>query len=145
MKRWVVGLLGLGALVTGAALVRQVMNPTVSADTGPTEPPNDCVVLDVDPFMENVDRFRGPVRVTGVVNTASAADHMLTLIDRREFEECGVTTCAKLYLPVRWSGAMPESGQTVRVEGQVNEDDGKLVLVARTLESLNPPRPPERP
>lgn len=135
MKRWIIGLLvltavGLGTylIIRGGADVRQVGASPGSSAT--------VEELDVELFMRDVDRFRGVVRVIGVVNTASAADQMLTLLDRREFEECGVTTCASLYLPVRWGGEMPSSGETVRIKGKTQSEGDKLVFVAQLLERV---------
>lgn len=96
-------------------------------------------VLGVEQFMKAVDRPQGVVRVEGVVSSASASDRLLTLIDRREFEECGVTTCAALYLPVRWSGPMPSVTELVRLEGQTMHEGGKLVFVARQVEHVRSP------
>ena len=138
MKYWIVGLLvltavGLGTflIMRGDADVRQVGASPGSSATAEE--------LDVELFMRDVDRFRGVVRVIGVVNTASDADHMLTLLDRREFEECGVTTCASLYLPVRWGGEMPSSGDTVRIKGKTQDEGGKFVFVAQFLERVVKP------
>ena len=64
-------------------------------------------ILGVDTFMRNVDRHRGVVQVEGVVSAISEKDQTLALIDTREFQECGVTTCASLQLPVRWEGVSP--------------------------------------
>lgn len=93
-------------------------------------------VLGVEALMHAVDRYRGTVRVEGAVSAASAETQTLALIDTKELEKCGVTTCAPLSLPVRWSGNLPEIGQLVRVEGSVSEADGKLVFVAQTLQPM---------
>lgn len=90
----------------------------------------------VDDLMRNVDRYRsGPVRVEGVVSLASSTDQTITLIDNREFERCGLG-CAELMLPVRWSGSMPAVREAVRVEGEIQEDGGKLIFVARSVDRL---------
>jgi hypothetical protein len=100
--------------------------------------------LDVDEFMGNVTHYQPPVRVQGIVSAVLPEKQLLALIDAREFEQCKVTTCASLTLPVKWAGAMPTVQDTVRVEGEVKESRGKLIFVARTLERLDtPPRGPE--
>lgn len=97
--------------------------------------------LGVEALMKNVERHRGHmVSVEGVVSSVSASDHMLGLIDFREFRECGLEGCAELTLPVRWAGAIPVAGQAARVEGEVREADGKLVFVARALEKTALPK-----
>ena len=90
----------------------------------------------VDDLMRNVDRYRsGPVRVEGVVSLASSTNQTITLVDNREFERCGLG-CAELILPVRWSGSMPAVKDAVQVEGEIQEDGGKLIFVARSVDRL---------
>ncbi|MBI2191961.1 MAG: hypothetical protein HYU36_08255 [Planctomycetes bacterium] len=94
--------------------------------------------IGVDDLMRNVDRYRnGPIRVEGVVSLASSPDRTMTLIDDREYEKCGLG-CAELMLPIRWSGAMPAVKEAVRVDGEIQEDGGKLIFVARSVERLDP-------
>jgi len=95
-------------------------------------------ILGVDTFMRNVERHRGIVQVEGVVSAISEKDQTLALIDTREFQECGVTTCASLQLPVRWEGAMPAGRDVVRVTGEAKEINGKLLFIAKALEKTSP-------
>ncbi len=95
-------------------------------------------ILGVDTLMRNVDQHRGVVRVQGVVSAVSGKDHTLALIDTCEFQECGVTTCARLQLPVRWERTMPAEGDMVRITGEVKEINGKLIFIATTLEKASP-------
>ena len=92
--------------------------------------------LGVDAFMRNVDRYRGPVSVVGVVAGASADKQAVTLIDAKEFAECNDTGCAQLLLPVRWAGPMPAVRKTVRVDGAAQDTGGKLVFVASALQEV---------
>jgi|GEM_PF-1706358 len=94
--------------------------------------------LCVDDLMQNVDRYRGTIRVEGVVSRASSTDQRLAVIDVEEFQHCGTTKCARLILPVRWTGAMPAVEDTVRMEGEVQDSGGKFVFVARKLEKVEP-------
>lgn len=137
MKRSLLLAFVLIAVVAAAALVARRIAGRPSGPAAPAGSP--AGVLGVERFMNAVDHFPGLVRVEGVVRSASVGDHLLTLIDRREFEECGVTTCAALYLPVRWTGELPETGAIVRVEGQAKEEAGKLVFVARQVERMPKP------
>ena len=124
--RWVV--------VAGVALALATTGVAVRAE----DPP----VVGVEALMKNVNEHRGVLRVEGVVSVVSAEHQSLTLIDTRELEECGVTTCAEFKLPVRWKGSMPAVRDVVRVEGEVQEKDGKRVFVATGLEKM--PRPVEK-
>jgi hypothetical protein len=121
-------------------LVSQIQtNSAPSAKTPPAESAKTNAVLGVENFMKNVERYRGNVRVEGVVVAVSVTNQTLGLIDMREFQTCGLEGCA-LSLPVRWTGTMPAIGQAVRTDGQVQEAKGKLVFVARTVEKIELPK-----
>ena len=127
MKKIVLGCCGAAALVVGI-----VSLPVAAEPQG---------AVGVEALMKNVDQHKGSVRVEGVVSAASAERQSLTLIDTRELEECGVTTCAQLKLPVRWTGTMPPVRAIVRVDGEVQrQPDGKLVFVARGVEQVRAPQ-----
>lgn len=127
MKKIVLGCCGAAALVVGI-----VSLPVAAEPQG---------AVGVEALMKNVDQHKGSVRVEGVVSAASAERQSLTLIDTRELEECGVTTCAQLKLPVRWTGTMPPVRAIVRVDGEVQrQPDGKLVFVARGIEQVRAPQ-----
>jgi hypothetical protein len=96
-------------------------------------------VLGVDDFMKNVDRYGGKVSLEGVVSAVAPEQQAVSLIDAKEFQACGVTTCAKLTLPVQWRGPLPAVGDLVRVEGQAQEVKGKLMFVADKLKKVARP------
>ncbi len=96
-------------------------------------------VSGVDDFMKNVDCYRGKVRLEGVVSAVAPEQMVISLIDAKEFQVCGVTTCAQLTLPVKWRGPMPHMGDLVRIEGQAQEVKGKLMFVADKLEKVTRP------
>jgi hypothetical protein len=89
--------------------------------------------IGVEHFMRNVDDYPDVVQVEGVVSDVRGNDRLFTLIDIREFEECGVTDCAPLSLPVRWGGTQPDVKDLVKVRGRVEKMDGKLVFAAAML------------
>lgn len=96
-------------------------------------------VLGVDDFMKNVDRYRGKVSVEGVVSEVVPEEQAFSIIDPKEFQACGVTTCAQLTLPVQWRRPMPTVHDLVRVEGQAQEVKGKLMFVADKVEKVSRP------
>jgi len=122
-------------IVAAATVISQTLSnsPPPAAESSKTN-----AVLGVENFMKNVDRYRGNVRVEGVVAAVSATNQMLGLIDTREFQTCGLEKCG-LSLPVRWTGAMPAVGQAIRTDGEVQKTKGKLVFVAKTLEKVELP------
>jgi hypothetical protein len=93
-------------------------------------------ILGIDDLMKNVDRYRGKVSLQGVVSAVTPGQQAIYLIDAKEFQACGVTTCAQLTLPVQWRGPMPAVGDLVRVDGQAQEVKGKLIFVADKLEQV---------
>jgi len=109
-----------------------------SADRSSGDRGSSSRAVGVDELMLNVDRYReNSLLVEGIVSGVSIESGTLALIDCREFIECGVTTCAKRTLPARWNGAMPRVRDAVRLEGDVRDEDGKLIFVARTLERMD--------
>ncbi len=93
----------------------------------------------LDDFMKNVDRYKGKVSLEGVVSAVTPEQQAVSLIDAKEFQACGVTTCAQLTLPVQWRGPMPAVRDLVRVTGQAQEVKGKLMFVADKLEEVTRP------
>jgi len=114
------------ALVTIIALIL-VKIPDVDSQT-------ESPFLGVQEFMKNVDRYQGKVRLEGVVSAVSPADQALSLIDRQEFKDCGVLTCAPLSLPVKWQGPLPLVRDVVQLDGEVRESGGKLFFEAQSLQ-----------
>lgn len=90
-------------------------------------------VLGVDQFMRSTAQYKDPVTVRGVVSAVHSDEQLFTLIDVLEYQECGVANCASLYLPVRWSGALPTVQEAVNVHGRVDEIGGKLVFHADAM------------
>lgn len=94
-------------------------------------------VLGVDELVKNVERLSGDLTVEGVVGATSAEKNYLSLIDRAEFEACNSTTCAKLILPVRWTGAMPPVEAWVLVKGRVERTSDGMVFAALELQAAS--------
>ena len=132
---------GLIIVAAASAISQTHTNSAPPAKSSPAvESSKTNAVLGVENFMKNVDRYRGNVRVEGVVFAVSATKHTLGLIDVREFQTCGLKECGGLTLPVSWTGAMPAVGQAVRADGEVQKTKGKLVFVAKTVEKFELPK-----
>ncbi len=128
-------------LATLAALITTVIassnqKPRAIDSASPAPVPSPARVVGVDELMKKDPIPRTMMLVEGVVSAASSAEGSLALIDRSEFDQCRVTTCASLTLPVRWAGPMPSVAQAVRVDGEVQKVKGKLIFAARRLEVL---------
>lgn len=125
-----------GVLVAIGALGWQRLNqqPAAAPEAGPGQ--QDAPgVLGVDRFMREVDRYPGTVQVEGIVSSVAADRQLFSMIDSSEFRRCGTVTCPSLVLPVRWSGTPPRKEQAVRVTGQVEQADGKLLFAAESVEA----------
>ena len=93
--------------------------------------------LGVDEFMKNADRYRGKVSLEGAVATVVPREQAITLMDR---EKLGVCACVQVnLLPVQWCGPMPAMGDLIRIEGQAQEVEGKLMFVADKLAKVGHP------
>ncbi len=132
MKRWI-AITCIVVFGTCAAFLWHAISRESGISQHAESPLSSEAGVGVDKFMTNVDRYRGVVRVEGVVSATSPTEGTLAIIDSKEFKECEVTTCARLMLPVRWSGEMPRVRDTVQVTGSMQKSGGKLVFVATEL------------
>jgi hypothetical protein len=119
-----------------AVVLLLVFSPALQAGEVAAAPQK---VLGVDDFMKNVDRYRGKVSLEGVVSAVFPEQQAISLIDAKEFQACGIITCAQLTLPVQWRGPMPAVSDLVRVEGQAQEVKGQLMFVADKVEKVARP------
>lgn len=94
------------------------------------------IAVGVDQLMNHTEKYPGEVIVEGIVS--ASAPGRVSLIDVGEVEECGVTTCAELVLPVEWSGNPPKGKQRVKLLGSVRETGEGMVFVARSMEAAPP-------
>lgn len=141
MKNWMLLISLIGVIVLGAGVTTWKSRNVSSTRNDPTKEARIAnagpVLVGVEDLMRKVEKYRHHrVRVEGVVSGVSPEHRTLGLIDCREFERCGVTTCAQLTLPVEWAGPMPKTEETVRVEGEVQETGGKLIFVAGGVEKV---------
>ncbi len=95
------------------------------------------VILGVDEFIKDVDRYGGKVSLEGVVGNVAPRQQEITLMDRGKL---GVCACVQVnLLPVQWRGPMPAMGDLIRIEGQAQEVEGKLMFMAVKLEKIGHP------
>ena len=139
MKRALIFLCVVALAAAGLVWSGREVPETLAADKSPATAPSTQAVLGVEDLMKHVDQHAGPVQVEGVVSAATPKDQLLSLVDRHEFEECGLAGCAAYTLPVRWAGNMPAVKNIVRVKGEVKKGDGgKLAFVASAIEDIKP-------
>ena len=63
---------------------------------------------------------------------------LIGLIDSREARVCKDLHCAKQYLPVKTSGAVPKPWDELNVRGKVVTDAKMTYLQAESIENLGP-------
>lgn len=99
-------------------------------------------IAGVDEVMRSPGRYKGLIKIEGAVSEVYPKDKFIVLIDRKEFKQCGKTTCALLKLPVKWGGPMPSVSDIVAVTGEVKKDKGTRFFDASSLEKV--PHEPQR-
>lgn len=128
--------LAVAVLLHGPSPSERSLEPPAKAPVPETERAG-SETLGVDELMKSAERFSGGVTVEGVVSATSAEKNSLALIDCAEFEACRTTTCAKLVLPVRWTGVMPPVEARVLVKGRVEKTSSGLVFAALELQTAS--------
>lgn len=135
MSNLIIGIFLIAFLATiGLACSTQAIASIPATPLGPAAVPPANKVINVDDLMKNPEQYTGLIKVAGVVSAVYPEQQALTLIDTREFSQCGVVTCATLTLPVHWSGAMPGAQDIVQAVGEIKELNKKLIFVAQALE-----------
>jgi hypothetical protein len=118
---------GLALLLSGTEL------------SGPCYGQNDSTVTDstvsVNELAKNPKGFAGrEIVVTGVVAVIAPKQKMFTIIDRSEYAECNVVTCARYEIPIGYSGELPKSEQIVAVSGKLAQvKPGRFLFEAKHL------------
>lgn len=139
MKKWsyIIAIIGVPVVATLTWYV-QSQRTGALATTKSAEAAEEGAIVGVDELMKHTERYAGRVRVKGIVSGVVTETQMISLIDTREYEECGVTSCASLTLPIRWAGQMPKVQDAILVSGEVQESEGKLIFVAHSVLNQSP-------
>lgn len=95
--------------------------------------------LHVQDLAADMKGYQGTILVRGVMAVASPNDPKLFgLIDSREAKVCQDLHCAKFYLPVKTTGALPKPWDELNVRGKIVSDARQTYLQAESLENLGP-------
>jgi len=114
--------------------VANVVAPTTAP--APGEQPSPGNVVHVDDLAANPRQYAGRIVLKGAVAGVNQAEKVFGVIDAREFERCGVVTCAANTLPVKYAGVLPEPKTIVKITGSVVQEDKGLVIEAVQVELL---------
>ncbi len=138
-KMLVAGAIVLGvAVMTGSLLWagdRSVFKGVPDLlSTQRTLPPG---ALQVEDIAADIKGYHGTILVRGVVAAVSPKDPTLfSMIDSREARVCQDLHCAKNYLPVKMTGALPKPWDELNVRGKIVSDAKMTYLQAESVENL---------
>ncbi len=95
--------------------------------------------LGVEQLAKSPATFAGRLlALRGVVSFASAADHRFVVIDEAEYRSCRELTCSAYEVPVAFTGALPDTAQSVRIVGRLAQpESGRFLVQADSVEVLN--------
>ncbi len=129
-------LIGLAMLVP-VQFASGAQSPCSPAPTTPTAAKSGSA-LAVSALMCDAYRYKGTIRVEGLVRKVFPKERKLGLIDATEFKKSGMISacCANQVLPVQWSGPMPEVKSVVLATGEIRKVRDKLEFVAMSLEKV---------
>lgn len=106
---------------------QEAIHSTSPASGGETKTVNDLAT--------NASAYLGKISIVGIV-AAVKAGKGFTLVDRREYEACGLSCLDEpdtRKVPVRWEGSSPKLEQAVRVTGLLEKSDRGLIFSAETV------------
>lgn len=128
--------LGLAVVVIvggiGYGFVRE-QKPAVAQKVATSEKAS---IVEVDDLAAKPEDFSGQVVLKGVVAGVDKKASIFGVIDAREFEECGVMTCAKHIIPVKFSGDLPAVKTEVNITGEIGRGDDGLVFEAKAVDDV---------
>lgn len=95
--------------------------------------------LQVQDLAADIKGYQGVIVVRGVMAVASLGDRtVFGMIDSREAKVCQDLHCAKFYLPVKTTGALPKPWDELNVRGKIVIDAKQTYLQAESVENLGP-------
>ncbi len=125
-----VTVLGIGwAFVRGGSQVAAESTPVAAEKT-------ESQAVHVDELAERPSDHAGEITLRAVVARVNEEAGLFSVIDAREFESCSSLTCAKHYVPVKFSGRIPEPKSIVQLTGHTVKTEKGLVFEAKRLEAV---------
>lgn len=95
--------------------------------------------LQVQDLAADMKGYQGMIVVRGVLAVVSPNDPKLFgMIDSREAKVCQDLHCAKFYLQVKTTGALPKPWDELNVHGKIVSDAQSTYLQAEHIENLGP-------
>lgn len=89
--------------------------------------------LQVNQVASDPSAYSGTITVTGVMAGTSPQDpSIFGIFDLKELQ-CTTANCNKIYLPVKYQGAMPKLGDEVQVSGSFTPASGSYIFSATNV------------
>ncbi len=120
------------------ALLVGCSSPMNKANDGNVE----VSVIDVDDFAADPSAYNGFIGIRGIVASAHQSDSSFVIIDVREYELCGVLTCATNEITIivpsnEYSGELPNAEDIVIVYGEFNSSNDYGIIDVSHIERDN--------
>lgn len=90
-------------------------------------------VLNVDDILVDPSAYTGKIVVQGAVSFANPEKKSFEIIDLKEFDQCGVVTCAINHLTVNYPNPLPNVKDRVEITGELIRTNQGYVLNAETV------------
>lgn len=94
-----------------------------------------AAAVQVDDLADSPEKFKGEIYLKAAVARVSKGKGLFSVIDAREFESCGEVTCAKHYLPVKFTGELPKPETVIFITGEVVKTEKGLMFEAKRVDT----------
>ena len=108
----------------GRSTAKSAATPTVSDEIG------------VERLAKDPAAFNGrQITLRGVVADVAPQRRLFTVIDLTEYNACRELNCSSYEVPIAFSGALPETAQSVRIVGRLSQPaPGRYLVQAAKVE-----------
>jgi len=139
MKSGIIAVVLAGIIVVGGitySFIRKKYDPIEKVATVAVESQELSKVIHVDELAKSPEKVRGEFVLRGVVAGVSKTERIFAIIDSREFESCGVLSCAANTIPVKFDGELPALKTIVDITGRVIKNEKGLIIDAVRVEDV---------
>ena len=135
MRGFLVSIIVVALLPT---LLAGCLSPINQANDNDVEIP----VIDVDDFASDPSAYHGIIGIRGIVASTHQSDSSFVIIDVREYELCGILTCAANEITIRvpadkYSGELPDSEDIIVAYGEFRTSDDYSIVEVSHIERDN--------
>jgi len=137
VKSGIIAVVLAGIVITAGIMysfIRENDKPIDDIVTTVAKPKESSKVIHVDELVQNPKDFQSEFVLRGVVAGVRKSEGIFAVIDSREFESCGVLTCAANTIPVKFDGELPNFKSIVEITGRVIRNEKGLIIDAERVE-----------